>query len=168
MMARCVFGGLSTRSGLRDTHRADALGCPSPSVVIRPPLSPPHFFDRHTLAVVSFADSVGHNCSGNARRRTPLQQTAIQRGLSPRWPRLSSQIAGVSKKRQRFLCEEEAFSGNTVQHKWSTLFDITRRPDESIILQLYSNLTFNLKTMAFNTKRYAYIVLQHPLPCREI
>ena len=114
IMVRCVSGELYPRSGLARYLQGRYAGVSQP-VVIRAPLIPPHFFNRRTLAVVSFIDIVRQNWPGNARLRKPLQRTVIQRGLPPRWPQLSD-IAWVSDKRQRFLRGEEAFLGNTAKY----------------------------------------------------
>ena len=49
----CVFGGLYPRSGLARHSQGRSPGMSQP-VVIRTPLTPPHFFDRRTLAVESY------------------------------------------------------------------------------------------------------------------
>ena len=112
MMVRCIFGGLLPRSGLARHSRGS---CPrvSQPVAIRASLTPPHFsIDRstyrRTLAVDIYIDIVEHNWSGNARLRTPLQGTVIQRKLPPRWPQLS-QIAWVSEKVRVFNTRKRRF-----------------------------------------------------------
>ena len=95
-MVRCVFDGLYPKFRLARDSQGRNPGLSQPEV-IRAPLIPPHFSDRRTLAAGTFIDTVEQNWSRNLRLCTPLQHTAIQGGLSPRWPQLS-QIAWVGEK----------------------------------------------------------------------
>ena len=73
--------------GLRDTHRVDALGCPSPSWFGSP--NPAALLKLKYFGHGQFIGIVGQDWSINARLRTPLQRTVIQRDLPPGWPQLS-------------------------------------------------------------------------------
>ena len=97
MTTKCV----KTALNLFESRHVSAVevGLPALFLPLHKPalLIPPHFSERPTLAVDTFIDIVGQNWPGIAELRTPLQQTVIERGLSPRWPQLS-QIARFSEK----------------------------------------------------------------------
>ena len=96
IMVRCVFGGLYPRSRLARDSQSRYPGVSQP-VVIRASLIPPHFSDRHILAVDTFIDIKGQNWFGNTRLCTHLQHKVIQGGLPPRWPQLSQKAWGSEK-----------------------------------------------------------------------
>ena len=110
-----VFGSRHTISRLARHSRGRCLGLSQPvgTPGIWALVIPPPFFNPGILTVDSFIDISGQKWSGIATLRTLLQQTVIQRGLPPRWPKLP-QVGWHGEKCEGFPGDKEALSGNTV------------------------------------------------------